>query len=186
MTSIPADRPIEPTPEHRPQQPAIHIHNNVDANAHVWRVVGTVLAVGAFCSIAWGLGQAGLLELASALTTAFLFQFVALLLRNGIIVLPDSTSDDARIEDGKSAIRSIIGMVQAFIDRSSILRLALIAMAYGLAFIAARAAIQGMLGIFSNVFIAAGAGAAIAAVICAPTLFTGLFRALKVKRGERS
>lgn len=175
------DTPTDKSNEHTFERPEVHIHNNVDANAHVWRVGGTILAVAAFCSIAWGLGQAGLLDLASALMTAFLFQFVTLLLRNGVIVLPDTRNGDQRIEEGKSAIRSILGMCQAFVDRSSILRLALVAMVYGLAFIGARAAIQGALGIFANVFIAAGAGAAIAAVICAPTLFTGLFRALKKK-----
>lgn len=76
----------------------------------MWRVLGTILAVAAFCSIAWGLGRAGLLDIASALVTSFLFQFVTLLLSNGTIVLPDTTSDDRRIEEGKSALRSFIGM----------------------------------------------------------------------------
>ncbi len=168
-------------------QPVINVdaRTSVDSNAHVWRVLGTVLAVAAFCSIAWGLGQAGLLDLASALATAFLFQFLQLLFGNGIIVLPESKSSDARIEDGKSALRALIDAGKAIIENSSILRLALIAMLYALAFVAVRYIITIGLGVFSNVFIAAGFGALLAAVICAPTLFASIFRAMKSKGGAR-
>lgn len=167
--------------------PVLNVVNNnsVDSNAHVWRVAGTILAVAAFCSIAWGLGKAGLLDLASALVTAFLFQFLQLLFSNGIIVLPESKSDDARIEDGKNAIRALIDAGKAIIENSSILRLAFIAIGYALAFVGVRFLVTMGLGIFSNVFIAAGFGALLAAVICAPTLFAGIFRALKSKGGVR-
>ncbi|GAB3563309.1 hypothetical protein [Spelaeicoccus albus] len=181
MTDMSADQPD--------RQPIIenHIHNNhtVDANAHVWRVAGTILAIAAFVSLAWGLSTAGLAELAASGTAAMISCLVQLLIRNGMIVIPERKSDDARIEEGKSAIKSIVGMFQAFLDRSSLLRLALIAIGYAVLFILLRAGIQALLGVFANIWIAGAFGAAVASVICAPTLFTGLFRAMKAKSGYK-
>jgi hypothetical protein len=162
----------------------IHIHNNaMDSNAHVWRVVSTFLAIGALVSLAWGLAQFGMLELAATGTAAVFSMLVQLLMRNGFIVLPESASDDARIEEGKNALKAIIGMVQAILDRSSILRLTLIAISYGVLFILVRTLIQYALGVFGNIWIALAAGGLVASVICFPTLFAGLFRAMKAKRG---
>lgn len=167
----------------------VHVHNNLDANAHAWRVLSTILLIGGLVSLAWGLAQAGLLEMAASGTAAVVSMLVQLLMRNGLIVIPESRSDDARIEDGKNAIRSIAGMVRAYLDHSSILRLALISVAYGALFILLRAGIHAALGIFSNIFIAGAAGAVAASVICFPTLLAGLLRAFRstgTKGGDRA
>ena len=166
-----------------PETPAIHIHNTVDSSAHIWRVVATFLLIIGFVVIAWGLSEWGMLELAATGTAAVLSMLVQLLLRNGFIVLPTTTSDDERIEAGKSALRDIVGMLTAMLDRSSLLRLVLIAIGYGLLFILVRAAIQVVLtGLITNIFVAAGIGAIIAAFICFPTLLVGLRRALQTRK----
>lgn len=163
----------------------VNVSTQMDANAHSWKVLGTFLVCGALVSLAWGLATAGLLELASTMVAAFFFQFGSLLLRNGLIVIPNKTSEDARIEQGKSAVRSIVGMFQAFLDRSSMLRLAALAGIYALLFIGARSLISLALGLFGNIWIAAAAGALLAAIICAPSLFSGWMRALKAKGGRK-
>lgn len=169
---------IEPTVA----PPAIHIHNNVDANAHIWRVA-TFLVITSFVCIAWGLSEWGMLELAATGTAAVLSMLVQLLLRNGFIVLPEARSDDKRIEAGKSALRDIVGMLQAVLDRSSLLRLVLIAMGYGIVFILVRAAVRVVLSAFiGNIFVAVGIGALIAAFVCFPTLLAGTMRALKSRK----
>jgi hypothetical protein len=161
----------------------INIHNSVDANAHIWRVLATFLVIIGFVVIAWGLGQWGMLELAATGTAAVISMLLQLLLRNGFIVLPDSKSDGARIEEGKNALRSIVAMFQAMLDRSSLLRLVLIAVGYGIGFILVRAAISVVLGAFiGNIFFAIGFGAIIAAFICFPTLLAGTMRALKSRK----
>lgn len=167
-----------------PSQPDVHVsiqNVGLDANAHVWRVVATFLAIGGFVSFAWGLAQWGMLDLAATGSAAVISMLIQLLLRNGFIVLPESKSEDRRIEEGKNAIKAITGMVQALIDRSSILRLTLIAIIYGVAFMLLRAGIAMALGVFANIWIALAVGAIVASVICFPTLFAGLFRAMKSK-----
>ncbi|GAA4525576.1 hypothetical protein GCM10023160_18670 [Brachybacterium paraconglomeratum] len=162
----------------------VHVHNSsgLDANSHTWRVVATFLAIGSLISLAWGLAQFGMLELAATGTAAILSMQIQLMLRNGFIVLPDAKSDDARIEEGKNALRSIVGMFQAILDRSSILRLTMLSIGYGILFVLLRMAIQTALGIFTNIWIALAAGAIVASVICFPTLFAGLIRAMKAKK----
>ncbi|MDQ0648619.1 hypothetical protein QFZ53_002815 [Microbacterium natoriense] len=169
-----------------PEIPDIHIHNNnFDAGAHVWRVLATFLAIGALVSLAWGLAQFGMLELAATGTAAVLSMLIQLMMRNGFIVLPHRQSDDARIEEGKSALKAIAGMVQAWIDRSSLLRLVLIATGYGIVFVLLRTLIQFALGMFGNIWVALAAGGLVASVICFPTLFAGIIRSMKTKKGTK-
>lgn len=172
-------------PTVNPSAPVININNSIDSSAHIWRVLATFLVITGFVVIAWGLGQWGMLELAATGTAAVISMLVQLLMRNGFIVLPDSRSEDARIEEGKNALRSIVGMLQAMIDRSSLMRLVLIAIVYGLVFILVRAVISVVLGVFvTNLAFAIGLGAIIAAFICFPTLLAGSLRALKSKGGD--
>ena len=110
------------------------------------------------------------------------------MLRNGFIVLGGSgeqTDEDQRIAEGKGAIKAITGMIQAYIDQSSILRLALIATGYGVGFVLVRTLIAWCLGVFANIWIALAVGALIASVICFPTLFAGAFRAMKNKKAVK-
>lgn len=164
----------------------VHVHNtSMDANAHIWRVVATFLLVGALVSLAYGLAEWGLLEMAATGATAFIMMLFQLLMRNGFIVLGGSgeaVNEDKRIEEGKGAIKAIVGMVQAFIDQSSILRLALIAVGYGVGFVLMRTLIAWGLGVFANIWIALAFGALLASIICFPTLFAGVFRMMKAKK----
>lgn len=163
----------------------VNVQNtNFDSNSHVWRVLATFLAIGAMVSLAYGLTQWGMLELAATGTTAIVSMLVQLMMRNGFIVLPEATSDDERIEEGKNALKAITGMIQAWIDRSSMLRLLLIAIGYGVAFILLRMLIAWALGVFGNIWIALAAGGLVASVICFPTLFTGVIRAMKANKSR--
>lgn len=165
----------------------VHVHNtSMDANAHLWRVIATFLLVMGCVSFFWGLAEWGMLEMAATAATATLAMLFQLLVRNGVIVLPESKSEDARIEEGKSAVKAILGMIQAYLDRSSLLRLTLIAILYGGAFVLVRTLIAWGLGVFANIWIAMAVGAVIASIICFPTLFAGVFRAMKNKKGNNA
>jgi hypothetical protein len=166
--------------------PHIHIENKFGgAEAHGWKVLGVILAVAALVAGGYGLATAGLLELAASMIAAFLSMFLQLLFRNGVIVLPEKKSEDARIEEGKGAVKAIAGMVQAWIDRSSILRLALIAIGYAVVFILVRAGVSALLRLTANVWVAAMFGGLLAAAICAPTVFAGIVRTLKSKTNTK-
>lgn len=168
-------------------QPEIHVNvqnTNLDSNAHVWRVLGTIAAIAALVSLAYGLAEFGMLEMAATGTAATVAMLFQLLMRNGFIVLPESESDDQRIEEGKNALKAIVGMFQAILDRSSILRLTLIAIGYGIGFVLLRGVIAWALGVFTNIWIALAFGLLLAAFIVFPTLFAGIVKALKAKKGR--
>lgn len=168
-------------------QPDINVNienKGLDSGSHIFRVLATFLAIGACVSGAWGMAQFGLLEMAATGTTATAAMLSQLLLRNGFIVLPETESDDARIEEGKGALKAIGGMFQAMLDRSSILRLTIIAIAYGAGFVLFRTLIVWAFTIISNIWLAMMFGGLIAAFIVFPTLFAGIVRALKAKRGR--
>lgn len=144
-------------------------------------MLATFLAIGGLVSLAYGLAQWGLIDIAATGVTAFLSMLVQLLVRNGVIVLPSSPSDDHRIEEGRSALRAIAGMVQAILDRSSILRLTLFAAGWAVTFVLARTLIGYALGVFGNIWIALAAGGIVASLICFPTLVVGLVQALRTQ-----
>ncbi|PWH04962.1 hypothetical protein DEO23_15630 [Brachybacterium endophyticum] len=161
-------------------QPDIHIHNtNFDSGAHIWRVLATFLAIGSLVSLAYGLTQWGLIEIAATGTSAVLAMLFQLMIRNGFIVFGDGPSEDARIEEGRNALKAIAGMIQAYIDHSSLLRLVLISIGYGVAFVLLRQTVTWALTVFTNIWMALAAGGVIAAFICFPTLFAGLLRAVR-------
>lgn len=161
----------------------IHIHNDsMDSGSHLFRVIATFLLIIGAVAIGWGFAQNGMLDLVAVVLTATLSMQIQLMLRNGIIVLPDKKSDDERIEAGKSAARDIMGAFKAILDRSSLLRITLIAIGYGLLFGMVRAGIQLALGTWmSNLYLALGTGAVVASAICFPTLFVGMYRAMKAR-----
>lgn len=174
----------EPT---TPTAPAIHIHQQggLDAGAHLWRVLATFLAIGGVVSLAYGLAQWGLIDIAATGVTAFLTMLLQLMARNGMIALPGATgSDDQRITEGIGAIRAIVGLGSAILDRSSLLRLTLIAAGYAATFVLVRTLIGYALTIFGNIWIALAAGGIIASLICFPTLAVGLVRALRSRESR--
>ncbi|HEX7351609.1 hypothetical protein [Brachybacterium sp.] len=163
-------------------QPDIHIHNtNFDSGAHIWRVLATFLAIGSLVSLAYGLTQWGLLEIAATGTSAVLAMLFQLMIRNGFIVLGGEPSEDSRIQEGRNALKAIAGMIQAYIDHSSLLRLVLISIGYGVAFVLLRQTVTWALTIFTNIWMALAAGGVVAAFICFPTLFAGLLRAVRTR-----
>lgn len=156
-------------------QPDIHIHNtNFDSGAHVWRVLATFLVLAALVSFAYGLSQWGLIEIAATGTSAVLAMLFQLMVRNGLIVFRGRPSEDVRIQEGRNALKAIAGMVQAYIDHSSRLRLLLISIGYGIGFVLLRETVTWALTIFTNVWMAMAAGGVIAAFLCFPPLFAEL------------
>lgn len=179
-----SDQTQNKEPQEQPEI-KIQVNNTLDANAHSWKVLAAILAFGAVGLFAYGLKQAGLAAIASTGTVATLSLFLQLMLKNGLIALPSAKSDDDRIEGGKNAARAMAAAVAAIIERSSVLRLALISVGYGVLFVLAHLFVQQVLETFGNPFLAMAVPALGAAVICAPTVFVGFLRKLKGSAAAR-
>ena len=82
------------------------------------------------------------------------FQFVGLMLKAGLLVLPEDDGPDFR--ETKGALRTAWREFQAFQARSPIWRLALMAVLYTVGFMVVRLLLTQAMGIFQNVWIAGG------------------------------
>ena len=109
------------------------------------------------------------------------FQFVGLMLKAGLLVLPEDDGPDFR--ETKGALRTAWREFQAFQARSPIWRLAAMAVIYTIGFMIVRLLLTYAMGIFSNVWIAGGISALVASVIIAPTLISNLVKGIGSKTG---
>lgn len=140
---------------------------------HVWTVLGTLLACGAVGMIAWAISNAGMLDLAATGLTVFFFQLVQMMMKVGLLVLPQKKSGDFAQTSG--FISTALREFHEYQARSPIWRLAAMALAYTVAFMIARWGLSVVLGVFNNIWIAGGAAAFVAALIVSPNLFRNLF-----------
>ena len=159
----------------------ININLDRGANAHGWQVAGTIIGIGGVGMLAWALSNAGMLDLAATGLTVFGFQFVGLMLKAGLLVLPEDDGPDFR--ETKGALRTAWREFQAFQARSPIWRLAAMAVIYTIGFMIVRLLLTYAMGIFSNVWIAGGISALVASVIIAPTLISDLVKGIGSKTG---
>lgn len=159
----------------------ININLDRGANAHGWQVAGTIIGIGGVGMLAWALSNAGMLDLAATGLTVFGFQFVGLMLKAGLLVLPEDDGPDFR--ETKGALRTAWREFQAFQARSPIWRLAAMAVIYTIGFMIVRLLLTYAMGIFSNVWIAGGISALVASVIIAPTLISNLVKGIGSKTG---
>lgn len=165
--------------------PDQNININLDrgANAHGWQVAGTIIGIGGVGMLAWAMSNAGMLDLAATGLTVFGFQFVGLMLKAGLLVLPEDDGPDFR--ETKGALRTAWREFQAFQARSPIWRLALMAVLYTVGFMIVRLLLTQAMGIFQNVWIAGGISALVASVIVAPTLISNLIKGVGSKTGVK-
>lgn len=106
------------------------------------------------------------------------FQFVGLMLKAGLLVLPEDDGPDFR--ETKGALRTAWREFQAFQARSPIWRLALMAVLYTVGFMVVRLLLTQAMGIFQNVWIAGGISA-----LVAPTLISNLIKGVGSKTGVK-
>lgn len=159
----------------------INIKLDRGADNHAWTVLGTLLACGALVMGAWAVSNAGLLDLAATGLTMFGFQLVALMLKAGLIVVPEKKS--AEFQQTAGNIKIAWREFQEWQGRSPIWRLAALALAYTFTFLIARWGLSVALMVFANVWIAGAVGALMASLIVAPTLFAKGYQAIKTKSG---
>lgn len=166
-----------------PEQQNIHIHNNTttDSNAHIFTVIGTVLAIGGGGMLAWALSNAGMLDLAATGLTMFGFQLVSMMMKVGLIVLPEKSEGSFAETSGN--LKTFLHEFHEWQARSPIWRLAAMALAYTVGFLIVRWGLSVALGVFSNIWVAGAAAAIAASIIVAPRLFSTIFRAMKTKSG---
>ncbi|WP_422114725.1 hypothetical protein [Brachybacterium sp. UNK5269] len=142
---------------------------NIEQNNRIYQIIATLLLCGAIGMVAYALAKNGWLELASTMLTMFLVQLGTLLFKNGIIGLPEK-QDDSAFKGTKGLLRTMAADFREWQARSPIWRLAALATAYTLGFMLARAGIGLALQVFTNVWIAGAAAAALASLIIFPSL----------------
>lgn len=146
-------------------------------NNRPYQILATLLLCGAIGMVAYALAKNGWLELAATMLTMFLIQLTRMLFMNGIIGLPERQGDDD-FEGTKGLLRTLAADFRVWQAKSAIWRLALLAAAYTLGFMLARAAMTFALGVFTNVWIAGAAAALLASVIIFPSLLGSAARYL--------
>ncbi|GEM_PF-3074367 len=174
--------PHEESGTDRPAGPAQPVTVNVTVprsseETHGWKVLGTLLIVGAATMIGWGLAKAGLLEIGATAVTMLLATLARFMIQAGLLVLPEgnATGDFA---ETRSFLRRLYNEFNTWIAKSSVLRLTLIAVGYTIVFMIIRQLFVLVFKTFGNVWLAGGAGMAVAAVVVSPTLFGRMKSAL--------
>lgn len=138
-------------------------------NNRPYQILATLLLCGAIGMVAYALAKNGWLELAATMLTVFLIQLTRMLFMNGIIGLPERQGD-YDFKGTKGLLRTMVADFREWQAKSAIWRLALLATAYTLVFMLARAAMGLVLGAFTNVWIAGAAAALLASFIIFPSL----------------
>lgn len=138
-------------------------------NNRPYQIIATLLLCGAIGMAAYALAKNGWLELAATMLTMFLFQLARLLFTNGIIGLPERQRE-GNFTRTAGLLRTMAEDFRVWQAKSATWRLALLATAYTLGFMLARAAISAGLVVFTNVWIAGAAAALLASLIIFPSL----------------
>lgn len=148
---------------------------------HAWTVLGTLLACGSVGMAAWAISNAGALDLAATGLFFFFMQLISMMLKAGLIVVPEKNRKD--FGETRGLLKTAWREFQEFQGRSPIWRMALLALGFTVGYMIFRWGLSVALGIFSNVWIAGAASALIASFIVAPQLFTNLVSKMKTKSG---
>lgn len=149
------------------QKPDVVI--NLEQNNRPYQIIATLLLCGAIGMVAYALAKNGWLELAATMLTVFMIQLGTLLFKNGIIGLPEH-QPKAAFAGTKGILRQFAADFREWQARSPIWRLAALAAGYTLVFMLCRAGMSTALTVFSNVWIAGAAAAALASLIIFPSL----------------
>lgn len=154
-----------------------NININIERDgSHGWKVLATLLACGAVGMTAWAISNAGALDLAATGLTMFLAQLISMMMKVGLIVLPEKKTGNFTETSG--FLKTAMHEFQVWQANSPIWRLAAMAMGYTVVFMIARWGLSIVLSVFSNVWIAGAASALVAALIVAPNLFSSMFKSM--------
>lgn len=155
--------------------------NQSGAENHAWTVLGTLLACGAIGMLAWAISAAGALDLAATGLSFFFVQFVSMMFKAGLLVVPQRASSD--FVESRRMVKTLWREFQAFQARSPIWRMALLAFGFTLAYMVFRLGLSLALGVFGNIWVAGAASALLASFIVSPRLFASMFSKMKTRSG---
>ena len=134
-----------------------------DKISHGWNVLGTLLLGGALFAAAWGLSQAGQLDMAA---TGLSFFVMTMLRFTGPSLMkraPEFAGTSALVNQARADLSS-------WLESRRLLSLCLISLALTLGFLVVRAAAAWALGIIASPWLALALGLGVAAIVAAPTI----------------
>jgi hypothetical protein len=142
----------------------------VMATSRGWMLAGTLLVSVAVACAAYGLNIAGLGELAATGGAFFLLTLGRMLLP-GMLT---GTAEVAAFQGTAKIVRTFTEDYERWIAARPLPARAGVALALTVAFLILRLVVNSALGLLANIWIAAAAGALVAALVCAPELLTAL------------
>lgn len=148
-------------------------------NKRIFEIVATLLLCAAVGMTAYALAENGWIEIAASALTMFIFQFVRMLLENGLLVLPKSAAAEGDFEQTRGMLKTAMAEYKQWQARSPMWRLAGLAIGFTIAFMIARWAMSIALTVFGNVWIAGAAAALLGAIIVAPNLIGDMVNKMK-------
>lgn len=146
----------------------------LDANNHLFTVIGTIVGAGGLAAIAWVISARGMLDLAATALTMFGFQLVSLMSKVGMIEMPKNK--DGAFKETSSTITTALREFNDWQARSPIWRLAVLALAYTMGFLLLRWGLSQALGVMKDPWIAGGVAALVVAVVVSPRWLPNLLR----------
>ncbi|EGD57155.1 hypothetical protein SCNU_02235 [Gordonia neofelifaecis NRRL B-59395] len=156
----------------------VHIQTGT---TEVLRIAATLLLFGGAGAIAWTVAQGPNAEMAASGLSMMIVMMIKLSYARGRIAIPKSGGDTDDFAATKGVVTQIAGEYTAWMAKASMPVMALIAAAYAVAFLVLRAGVAAALGVFSNLYIAAGSAAMIGALVVFPSLVPNMIRGLKDK-----
>lgn len=145
------------------------------------RLAATILFFGGVGCLAWAIADGGHAELAGTGVTVMLAQIVKMLWAKGVITTPKKDGRDESFGATKGMLTQVADEYRAWMAKSSVLRMVLVAFAYAVGFLIVRAGVVRALTVFQNLYIAGACGAIIGAFIVAPSFLRYYADPLKKK-----
>lgn len=160
------------------QQINVHVQSGT---GEVLRIVATLLLFGGAGAIAWSVAQGAYKEQAATGLSMMIATMVSSMWARGMIRIPDNGQADHFKANREMAAQ--LGQEWAnWRARMSMPAMAATAAGYAVAFLIMRAAVAAALGVFQNLYIAAGAAAMVGALVVFPSLIPGIIASIK-RRG---
>lgn len=156
----------------------VHIQTGT---GEILRIVATLLLFGGAGAIAWTVAQGPNAEMAASGLSMMIVMMVKLAYARGRIAIPKAAGATDDFAATRGVVAQMAGEYQRALGRASMPVMALIAAAYAVGFLILRAGVAAALGVFSNLYIAAGAAAMIGALVVFPSLVPNMIRGLKSK-----
>lgn len=156
--------------------PQVHV-NVQTGTGEILRIISTLLLFGGAGAVAWTVAQGPNAEMAASGLSMMIVMMIRLSYARGRIAIPKGGG-----ADDFAATKNVIGQITAeyktWMAKASMPVMALIAAAYAVGFLILRAGVAAALGVFSNLYIAAGSAAMIGALVVFPSLVPNMIRGL--------